>query len=463
MTRNGLVFFLASKVLLVALIYCPIAFVVCALPWGSYGWMGALDMQKISPEEARSNYIEQVLDKDIVLDIFQHSILVKAGDRIRVLGCYRNLPENSRKKFVPDDKFWVIESSDGRRGRADVSVLESGPSTVLFDHARDGDAIKFHHIMREAEMRELVRKGISFAEAENIFGPAVNAAPDLKTGCYVAGFRGFDYKGNDRYREFLLLYFADGKLHHFENSDYINEPWTPRILINLSNWWMDHSVAYVKPGFYRMKYGYGPFQKATYKYNWLARGMQGVYDILFGMLVLVLLVIVGGYTFLDVTRSNAMFLFILFLLASAAYIPYVVYTMEMSPNLILFHWSTVFAFGMLAQSMQHNRCPRCHRIVFMEHTNCQYGPTKQIDTSTGNWIHTGERDYNKYAHGYTHEDQYQHLKHHGSVRYRELLDTYTCPNCGYSFDEHNSETLSHSHRSYIDKEKKVTTNVEFYK
>ena len=86
-----------------------------------------------------------------------------------------------------------------------------------------------------------------------------------------------------------------------------------------------------------------------------------------------------------------------------------------------------------------------------------------FETRLGNWIHTGERDYDKHAHGFTHEDQYSHLTHHGSVQYRDMQDTFTCPYCGYSFNEQNSETLSHSHRSYIDKKKVVTTKVDIYK
>ena len=68
------------------LIFAAMAFVLCALPWGSYGWMGKVGYQELTPEEVEEKSPAFVLDHDIEMSCFGNMYKVKAGAEMRVLG-----------------------------------------------------------------------------------------------------------------------------------------------------------------------------------------------------------------------------------------------------------------------------------------------------------------------------------------------------------------------------------------
>ena len=156
------------------------AFLMCILPWGSYGWMGWLDFRRISNEKANDYFIDLKLDKDIYINIFNQKVKVDKGTNIKYLAWYETIPERENAQGC------LIQTEDGRRGLCHPDYIRSitdGSSLYVYDHARSNDIIKFHSLVYKKYIDTYIKyDSITFEDFDKKYGPAIFASPDQKLG-----------------------------------------------------------------------------------------------------------------------------------------------------------------------------------------------------------------------------------------------------------------------------------------
>lgn len=419
-----------------ALCFAAMAFVLCAFPWGSYGWMGRLDLEKLTPIEAQRCFVNYQPKKDIEMIIFGRTHRVNAGTNIQVQGQYVTLPE-----FDDKTKAWLIQTEDGRRGlcrHSELSDVINELQIAVYDHARqDCDWIYFHTIIDEYKIEELIKRRISFECFDSLFGPNINATTGVESGKYLVGYRGIDIKYNGELKEGLIASFINNRLDSVQILTYKNA-WCPTWLAPFASNWMEHSAAYISPGYYKHSVKYGPLQASFYPYKWLARGIMGMVDVLFAFLVAA---IVSSVIFIvfgeDKSRSNSFICTLNFLICGIAYTLYTFFTMELSPNLFIYGVSTIIA---LIKCMKLDcRCPKCRSLVEMKIIGTSYGEVKEEVSD----IYSKKDKIKSIKSSGVVVDR-QHVKNTYVKKYRMVTNRFCCPVCGYTYESKTKQTLSNN-------------------
>lgn len=429
------------------------AFVLCSLPWGSYGWMGRLNFLKLSPEEARKSFIEHRLEKDIKMEIFGKTCKVDAGTNIQIQGWYVRLPE-----MEGETKAWLIQTEDGRRGLCNPQELNDvikEHTIAVYDHARqDDDWLYFHTIVFKEEMDELISKHISFKTFDSIYGPAINAAPDIKTGRYIASYRGLDIRFDKSLKEGVIAKFTDNRLDSVYNySRY--DVWCFKWLAPYASNWMKHSVAYISPGYYKLPKGYGPLRSSFYPYKWLARGIMGVIDVLFAYFVLIIASTIVFFLLLENKKiSNTFINMSIIVICGIIYTLYVYYTMELSPNLFCFGVSSLILLSICLSLI--SRCPQCRSLVSMETIDITYGTIQEKVYDTYSIKDKKVDEWEGYLSEGTVVDR-EHIKTRLIEKSRKVTKRYRCPICGYTSTSTNNQIVDSKRIREITGVDRITT------
>ena len=421
------------------------AFLMCILPWGSYGWMGWLDFRRISNEKANDYFIDLKLDKDIYINIFNQKVKVDKGTNIKYLAWYETIPERENAQGC------LIQTEDGRRGLCHPDYIRSitdGSSLYVYDHARSNDIIKFHSLVYKKYIDTYIKyDSITFEDFDKKYGPAIFASPDQKTGKYIARYDGLDYCYDDHIGHGLLATFSNGHLESVRAYN-ANDSWLFNFLAPYADTWMKNTAAYFDPGYYTRIVGYGPLHSHFYPYRWLARGVMGVLDILFGVLVMAIVYSIVIIKFGDNKYvSNSSLRGLIFILCFFIYTPYCYYTMELSPNLFCF---AVTTFPLLLECFDFSkRCPQCHAFVNLDVIDEKRGKVEtkvyEYDTSKDYAVKNTSRSLGSLEWEDKEVKDREYTTHRMEEDTQKVTRTYLCPCCGYSFKETTNEKLGTRH------------------
>lgn len=426
-------------------------FLICCLPWGSYGWMGSLDYKKLNFEEASKMFTKLKLPQDFSFN----GKKIAAGTEITVMGLYHTLPEEY------DEGAWLIETSDGERGlchREYLDKLINEPAVLVHDHARSGDIIKFHPIVDKSIIDALVIDGVSFEDFDKRFGPSTNVRNSPETGEKIAIYDGLDFCSNGDVDHGLETAFSEGRLEIARNFRP-DDTWCPDFIAPYADKWMKNSLAYFSSGFYLPSRGYGFLQCSFYPHLWLARGVMGAFDVLFAFLVAAIVNTIVLLLFAeDKTKSNAFIGWIVFACLAVAYTPYCFFTMEFSPNLFCFVASTLSM--LIISTSFENRCPNCHALVEMEITGKTYGNvvTNVYNSNHSKDKHINTRDIDQ---GYQEVVDREYYTKRTEYDSRNVTTAYRCPNCGHRFDSTIKEYLDVRHSKHSTGVDRITTTTTF--
>ena len=405
------------------------AMVICALPWGSYGWMGSLDFRKLTPTEAQKYAVTHRLERDILMEVLEHTVKVEAGTNISILGWYVRVPEMDGKK-----KAWFVETEDGRRGLCDADQLRDVitlHTLAIYDHARqDDDWLYFHNEITAEELQQMKDRGITFEEFDSLYGPAVNAAKDLKTGIYYASYRGLDYHFGDKLKEGQLVGFRENRLDTFRCYTQ-HDVWCPKWIAPYATKWMKKSVAFVQPGYYILREGYGPLQASFYPYKWMARSIMGFLDVLFVFIVSVVAGCFLGYFLDNKSLSNAFFEVSFLLLCAIPCTLYFYYTMELSANIYGYLAATFFMTVTGLMALTDHRCPKCRSLIHWEFIDQEFGEVKvkhyDVDDYDDDIVDRQKNsDWSMTQYKRTHYTQRM------TERTQDVKTTVRCPECGHT-------------------------------
>ncbi len=432
------------------------AFFMCMLPWGSYGWMAALDYRRISNEKASEFFIDLTLDKDIIIRTALGNLKAKEGEKIKYMAWYEKLPEREGPTGC------LVQTEDGQRGFCDPSSLRSmtdGNPLYVYDHSRDDDIIKFHSLVYKEDIVKLIQEKASFEDFDKKYGPALNVVRDPKTGNYKAKYFGVDYSHDGYIRHGMLATFSDGHLVSVEEIGP-NDSWLFNFLAPYADKWMKHTVAYFSPGYYRHYIGYGPLQTSFYSYKWLARGVQGVLDILFAFLVLLAVSSIVIILFADrKDLENSSLQSFIFIPCAIIYTSYCFFTMEMSSNLLCFFVTTL---PMMIMSLDFkDRCPHCHSMVHLEVLDRQYGKveTKVYESDSSKDYLVGKREVERLSRKWIDEEVVDRVyeTHRTETHHRKVRTKYRCPACGYTYEDTTNEDLGTTHKKWVTGTDRITT------
>lgn len=426
-------------------------FLICCLPWGSYGWMGSLDFKKLDYDEASRKFIEIKLPQDGTFNKKK----IAAGTSIKVIGLYQTLPERYEKGS------WLVETPEGERGLCRREYLDkyiSEPTLLVYDHERSGDIIKFHPIVDKKIIDALVINGIAFDDFDKRFGPSTDVTIDPQTGKKIAVYNGLDYCSDGDVDHGLKTTFSEDRL---ESVTYYrpDDTWCPDFIAPMADKWMRNSLAFFSSGYYEPSKDYGFLQSSFYSHQWLARGVMGFFDVLFVFLVAAIVNTVVLLLFADdKTKSNSFIGGIVFICLAIAYTPYCYFTMEFSPNLFGFV-ATSMAMLIISTSFE-NRCPNCHALVEMEITGKTFGNvvTDVYDSDHSKDRHVKTRDID---HGYEEVVDREYYTTRTEFDKRDVTTAYRCPNCGHRFKTTITENLGmrkHKHTTGVDR---ITTTTTF--
>lgn len=426
-------------------------FLVCCLPWGSYGWMGSLDFKKLDYEEASKRFVELKFPQDMTLN----GKKIAAGTDMKVIGLYQTLPE----KY--DKGSWLVETPEGERGllhRKYLDKLTNEPTVLVYNHARSEDIIKFHPIVDKSIIDALVIDGVSFEDFDKRFGPSTDVRIDTETGKKIAVYDGLDYCYDGDVDHGLKATFSEGRL---ESATYYrpDDTWCPDFIAPYADKWMRNSLAFFPAGYYEPSNGYGFLQSSFYPHLWLARGVMGVFDVLFAFLVAAIVNTIVLLMFADdKTKSNAFIGWIVFACLAAAYTPYCYFTMEFSPNLFCFVATTISM--LIVSTMFENRCSNCHALVEMEITGKTFGNvvTDVYDSNHSKDRHVKTRDIN---HGYEEVVDREYYTKTTEFDKRNVTTAYRCPNCGYRFKSTITEITGMRNRKRTTGVDRITTTTTF--
>ena len=386
---------------------------------------------------AKKYYINHQLDKDIALNAFGKNHRVKAGTNIKILGWYVRVPE-----LEGNTEAWLVETENGIRGLCEPDQLEdvlTRHSLAIYDHARqDDDWIYFHRVVYDEDLEKQRNAHISFEQFDSIYGPAINAGLVPETGKFYAAYRGWDILHGDYLKEGMIATFVDNHLESVKEATQ-KDAKCYKWLAPYANNWMTHSVAYTSPGFYMPMKGYGPFQGRFYPYKWIARGMQGVYDVLFVFLVAVLFSSLFIFLFAEnKSVSNTFIGTSIFLCCGTAYTLYCYYTMELSANLFCFGFTSLFMI--VIASTSENRCPKCHSLVDMQVVDTTYG---EVKTKVYDTYHSKDRKVDEWKG--INQDGKVYDREYSTVRLTEheraVTNVYRCPHCGYTYEVNSTQKL----------------------
>lgn len=432
------------------------AFFMCILPWGSYGWMAGLDYRKLSNEKASEYFIDLTLDKDIIIQTSFGNMKAQKGEKIKYLAWYEKLPEREGPSGC------LVQTEDGQRGFCDPSFLRSmteGNPLYVYDHSRNGDIIKFHSLVYKDDIVRLIQEKTSFEDFDNRYGPALNVVRDSNTGNYKAKYSGVDYSYDGYIRHGMLATFSKGHLVSVEETGP-NDSWLFNFLAPYADNWMKHSVAYFSPGYYMKYKGYGPLQTSFYPYKWLARGIMGMLDILFAFLVMALICSIVIIKFADNKDiDNSSLQGLIFIPCALIYTPYCYYTMEFSPNLFCFIVTTLPMMMMCLDF--ENRCPHCHSLVHREVLDRQYGrvETKVYESDSSKDHLVGEREVERLSRKWVDEKVVDRVyeTHRMEEHHRKVKTKYRCPACGYTYEDTTDENLGTTHKKWVSGVDRITT------
>ena len=438
------------------------AFLICCLSWGSYGWMGSLDLKKLTYEEARSHFIDMQLDRDVNMYISGKPSVIEAGTRFKVMGYFQTLPE--REGIAG----WLVQTEDNRRGGCNIRDLnEVNKDSVLlvYDHNRRQDLFKFHTIAYQDDINELISKGVSFEEFDSKYGPTIDGCVNPETGKYVAKYEGTDYSFDDRIWHCLEVTFSDDHLES-ARARGTNDSWVLNIFAPLANNWMKHSAAYISPGYYMPVKGYDPLQSSFYPYKWVARGVMGVVDVWFAFLVAAIASAIAILLFAeDKSKHNSYLEKIIFFTCAIAYTLYCYYTMEFSANLFCFGLATIIAI--VVGCLLENRCEECHSLVEMEVIDKEYG---EVKTKVSEFHDSKDRVLKRKKLKDTHDEKIErslvdtdYYTHRWVEKHQEVTITYRCPECGHTFKSTHDNLISSAYNKYFTgtDHKTITTTTKY--
>lgn len=426
-------------------------FLICCLPWGSYGWMGSLDYKKLDYEEAGKRFVKLKLPLDMTLN----GKKIPAGTDITVMGLYQTLPEKYEKGA------WLLENPDGERGlcpRKYLDKLIDEPTVLVYDHERSGDIIKFHPIVDKRIIDALVINGISFDDFDKRFGPSTNVRIYPEIGKKVAIYNGLDYCSDGDVNHGLEATFSEGRL---ESAKYYrpDDTWCPDFIAPYADKWMRNSLAFFSSGYYEPSRGYGFLQSSFYSHQWLARGIMGLFDVLFVFLVAAIVNTIVLLLFAeDKTKSNSFIGRIIFACLAVIYTPYCYFTMEFSPNLFCFAVSSLTL--LFLSIMFENRCSNCYALVEMEVTGKTFGNvvTDVYDSDHSKDRHVKTRDID---HGYEKVVDREYYTTRTEFDTREVTTAYRCPNCGHRFKTTIKEHLAYRKHKQTTGVDRITTTTTF--
>lgn len=430
-------------------------FLICCLPWGSYGWMGSLDFKKVSYDEASTHFVNIRLSKNIPLQFHKDEKVLEAGTEIKVLGIYQILPERE------EIGGWVIQTPAGERGFCPYRFLSNDvktPTVLLYDHSRKLDAIRFHTIVDESIVKPLVDSGITLNDFDKRFGPAICIKVDTVSGTKEAIYNGLDYCSDGEVKHGMVAHFSNDILVSV-NEYGSNDTWCPDFLSYYADSWMRKSLAFFAPGFYQTTHEYGFLQSSFYPYKWIARGVMGIFDVLFAFLIAAianLLVIILFSE--DKNKSNSFMGWIVFAICGVAYSAYCYYTMELSSNLFCFGFTTIVL--LIISFDYENRCSKCHSLVEMEILDKSYG---RIETEIYDTDHSKDHFVRKteIKDGYQEVVDREYYTRRMEEDHRKVTTTYRCPICGYTFKHTHDEKLGTRWSKWSTGKDRITTTTTF--
>ena len=440
-------------------------FLLCCLPWGSYGWMGRLDFMKLPYEEACKRFIDLNLDRNVNMYISGNASVIEAGTGFKVLGYYQTLPE---REGVAG---WLVETEDDRRGVCNIGDLpevRKRSYLLVHDHSREEDLFKFHTIAYKDDINKLISKRISFDDFEKEFGPAIYVNYNPELAVYVAKYRGIDYSFDGYIWHLLQATFYDGKLVSVKALGS-NDSWVLNFFAPFADNWMKHSAAYISPGFYLPDEGHGILQSSFYPYKWVARGVMGIVDVLFAFLVgaianLIVILLFAGNKSID----NSFLSGIVVLICGTAYTLYCYFTMEFSANLFCYGFASIAALAYGA-SFSEYRCPNCNNLVELEIVDQKFG---EVETKVYDYHDSDDTVIEKKRIEDTSLKQIdqevvdtEYFTRRTTEEHRKVTTTYRCPICGHTHSSTSDETLSRRHRKFVTRVERMvhTRTTTFHK
>lgn len=329
-----------------------VVFVICCLPWGSYGWKSGWGLKRISCEYAQSFATETTAPENLYIEVDDHgtSVNIPMGTPIKILGYFREMPENKRYATC------LIETSDGVRGVNYQWPSEDRPETpiiIYYNHARHNDTFKFHRVVDAEKAQKMIGK--SKKEVEEIIGFASFCTYDDQ-GLLHAYFPGLMTAGKGLSDGFHAVFDNEKMIGYEDHTHGGTIPTIMKWIVSLCDLWMANTIAYYQPGCYA---GTNSYQDLT----WQDRGLIGVCDLFAPSILATIIVLAFYYTLYRKERiSNRQLKFIQRITLMFSYFLYVFYTMELSPNLVAFIISAWFTIHLADAVILYLRCAYCHKL-----------------------------------------------------------------------------------------------------